>query len=245
MADISGNIVQAVKSVILGRSGNVQVSSGTGPPEGLVVGDVGSTYYRTDGSAGGVAYVKESGSGSTGWTAATVTGARQQAFMNAQGYFAETYPRGATSSASVMISGTVYYEGIGLVAGDVVTNILATANAVVVTPSGVGMKFGIYTKANVLVANTADVSASFLTVGAKSSALTTPYTVPTTDGYYLAVIVIAATGPGLWRSTAGLNGTGPFGAATLSVSAAQTGQIDLPATGTPTGGTFGLWLGVS
>lgn len=42
---------------------------GTGSPEGIVAGGVGSTYRRTDGAAGSVFYVKEAGSGNTGWVA--------------------------------------------------------------------------------------------------------------------------------------------------------------------------------
>lgn len=43
--------------------------SGTGSPEGVVVAPVGSLYQRLDGGAGTSLYVKESGTGSTGWTA--------------------------------------------------------------------------------------------------------------------------------------------------------------------------------
>lgn len=46
------------------------LSSGTGSPEGIVVGQVGALYTRTDGGAGTVLYVKESGANTkTGWVA--------------------------------------------------------------------------------------------------------------------------------------------------------------------------------
>ena len=41
--------------------------SGTGSPEGVVTAPVGSRYRRTDGGAGTSFYVKESGTGNTGW----------------------------------------------------------------------------------------------------------------------------------------------------------------------------------
>lgn len=44
-------------------------TSGSGSPEGVVTAPVGSMYTRTDGSAGTTLYVKESGTGNTGWTA--------------------------------------------------------------------------------------------------------------------------------------------------------------------------------
>ena len=56
------------KEVRLGAS-NVIVSYGTGSPEGVVTAPVGSTFHRTDGGAGTSYYVKESGTGNTGWAA--------------------------------------------------------------------------------------------------------------------------------------------------------------------------------
>lgn len=40
---------------------------GTGTPEGAVTAPVGSLYLRTDGGALTSLYVKESGTGNTGW----------------------------------------------------------------------------------------------------------------------------------------------------------------------------------
>jgi hypothetical protein len=42
---------------------------GTGSPEGVVTAGVGSVFHRRDGSGGTTLYVKESGSGNTGWVA--------------------------------------------------------------------------------------------------------------------------------------------------------------------------------
>lgn len=47
--------------------GAVKWTSGAGSPEGVVVGPVGSLFTRTDGGAGTTLYIKESGSGATGW----------------------------------------------------------------------------------------------------------------------------------------------------------------------------------
>ncbi len=44
-------------------------TSGSGSPEGALTAVVGSLYTRTDGGAGTTLYVKESGSGNTGWVA--------------------------------------------------------------------------------------------------------------------------------------------------------------------------------
>jgi len=43
--------------------------SGTGSPNGVVTAGIGSIYTRTDGGASTTLYIKESGSGNTGWVA--------------------------------------------------------------------------------------------------------------------------------------------------------------------------------
>lgn len=44
-------------------------AAGTGSPEGVLVGNVGSLYSRLDGASNTTLYVKESGTGTTGWAA--------------------------------------------------------------------------------------------------------------------------------------------------------------------------------
>ncbi|WP_408585903.1 hypothetical protein [Novosphingobium sp.] len=53
--------------IILGTA--TQILTGTGTPESAVSAPKGSLYLRTDGGAGTTLYVKESGSGNTGWAA--------------------------------------------------------------------------------------------------------------------------------------------------------------------------------
>lgn len=53
----------------LRHAGNAVDLDGTGSPEGVVTAVVGSTYRRRDGGAGTSFYVKESGTGNTGWVA--------------------------------------------------------------------------------------------------------------------------------------------------------------------------------
>ena len=45
------------------------IYSGTGSPEGAVTATVGSLFLRTNGGSNTTLYVKESGSGNTGWVA--------------------------------------------------------------------------------------------------------------------------------------------------------------------------------
>lgn len=63
------NIVagSGAKLNILDQVTNLLTQYGTGTPEGSVTAAIGSTYYRTNGGAGTTLYVKESGTGNTGW----------------------------------------------------------------------------------------------------------------------------------------------------------------------------------
>lgn len=57
------------RSISVGSSGTVGVTFGAGSPEGAVTAGIGSLYLRSDGGAGTSLYVKESGTGNTGWVA--------------------------------------------------------------------------------------------------------------------------------------------------------------------------------
>lgn len=59
---------KAIDLSAVGASG-LRITSGSGSPEGVVSGNVGSMYLRADGGPGTALYIKESGAGSTGWVA--------------------------------------------------------------------------------------------------------------------------------------------------------------------------------
>jgi hypothetical protein len=63
----NGELVGTLSVTGVGTMGNFK--RGTGSPESVVTGNVGDLYTRTDGGAGTTLYVKESGSGNTGWVA--------------------------------------------------------------------------------------------------------------------------------------------------------------------------------
>lgn len=50
-------------------SGSARILSGTGSPEGAIAAVIGSIFLRTDGGTNTTLYVKQSGTGSTGWVA--------------------------------------------------------------------------------------------------------------------------------------------------------------------------------
>lgn len=62
----SGTSVTTPK--IIYTTGVIEVF-GSGTPESVVTANIGSVFHRTDGSTGTSLYIKESGTGNTGWTA--------------------------------------------------------------------------------------------------------------------------------------------------------------------------------
>jgi Tfp pilus assembly major pilin PilA len=69
-ARINGNIYTAGTIKYCHNSAaTVCDQMGTGTPEGAITASVGSTFRRTDGGASTTFYVKESGTGNTGWIA--------------------------------------------------------------------------------------------------------------------------------------------------------------------------------
>jgi hypothetical protein len=72
-AQVLGSVINRwlalhTKELFVGPS-SAKWTSNSGTPEGNVSGVVGSLYTRTDGGAGTTLYVKESGTGQTGWVA--------------------------------------------------------------------------------------------------------------------------------------------------------------------------------
>ncbi|HEX7114961.1 MAG TPA: hypothetical protein VF193_07500 [Steroidobacter sp.] len=59
----------AAAPICFASSSGVKIYSGAGTPEGAVTAPVGSLFLRSDGGAGTSMYVKESGTGNTGWVA--------------------------------------------------------------------------------------------------------------------------------------------------------------------------------
>jgi hypothetical protein len=63
---IYGEIAMVNNSKIAWNN-NISINVGTGSPEGVVTAPIGSLYLRTDGGAGTSLYVKQTGTGNTGW----------------------------------------------------------------------------------------------------------------------------------------------------------------------------------
>jgi len=171
---------------------------------------------------------------------------RAALMQKAQGYFAETLPRAAAQNATVHVSGTIYGSLIGLLAGDIVTNVSCAVITLGSGYSGAGHRFALYSKTGTLLASTGDVSSTMGSTGTKTIAFTTPYTVTTDDVYYVASIAIATTPVTLTRGSGNSAATQAVTGG-IATQVNQTGQTDLtnPATLAVSGSSFNHWFALS
>ena len=172
--------------------------------------------------------------------------ARRAAIAQYDGIFAETFDRLCQQTSTALIDGTVYYTRIGLIRGDVVTNLRIDIGG-----AGTGTsiaKLGLCDKNFNLLRISADLSAAVNSSGEKITPMLTtpglvasPYTCTDDDQFYAAWFAkTATTMPGANRA---------FSFAGRGVSVANlTGQTDIPATASPTIGGSGaapIWIGAS
>lgn len=68
-ARLNADVIGTPQMLLGGASGALVFKPGAGSPEGVVTAQPGSLYLRTDGGTGTSLYVKESGTGNTGWAA--------------------------------------------------------------------------------------------------------------------------------------------------------------------------------
>lgn len=66
---VAGTHIVESGLITLNSAQNVIIKRGSGSPESVVTASVGSLFLRTDGGTGTTLYVKESGTGNTGWVA--------------------------------------------------------------------------------------------------------------------------------------------------------------------------------
>lgn len=165
---------------------------------------------------------------------------RVQAQTEGYGLKFQSAPLNTMPATVALTSGLVYATLVGLEAGEQITNLctLLTAGGTSLTL----VKLGLYDTAGNRLAVTADAAASFGTAGAKTVALTAPYSVLTSGAYYSVILAThAGSGPTIPRSAA--TTFAAFGSG-VPLVAGEAGQTDLDATCTLTAAatSHGLWL---
>ena len=101
------------------------------------------------------------------------------------------------------------------------------------------------TSGNRLAVST-DQTTGLDSVGMKTVAMSTPYTVTTSGAYYVAVLVNnSGTPPTFGRNNSNSTMTAGIGSG-ARIAGVQTGQTSMPSSGTiGTGATIDFWIGVS
>jgi hypothetical protein len=247
--------VSGIGSLELGgdptTAGNVTVYKGTGNPNGVVTALPGSIFLRTDGGAGASAYVKESGSGNTGWTALTTANAsRSAAALAARNVLSESSPLSTVGAVNDPGSQNRRASLLGLNAGDVVTNILVDLGQVGVGTAPTAIFLALYNSAGVSVAVTNNLASSSIwttATGPVACPLSSPYTVVTGGGYYGVFLINGqfATTPILLGYTPGrIEAAKPVagGVANWGIQSGKTELTTALALGTS---SLAFWFGVN
>ena len=150
------------------------------------------------------------------------------------GTIAETCPRFlAGTSSTAGTSGTVYMAAVYLYAGQLVSNISITSGATAFT-TPTNYFFALYSglaSAPALLATSANQTTTAWAANTKKTlAMTTPYRIPTTGWYYVAIMVTATT-MGTLNGPAALTNTVEAGVAPILFASSSTGQTTaMPAT---------------
>ena len=173
---------------------------------------------------------------------------RDQLLATDRGLIAETFPTELATASQALTTSCIYFQSIGLKAGDIVTNIVSVVGTAGTATLAVYQ--GVYTSAGALAASTTNQVNSLSSTGLKVTALAAAYTVPASGLYYICTLSSATTtnpafakGPSLFVASAGPVGSG------LKRGGIQTGQATLPGTATiaaPAATTdWPFWFGVS
>ena len=173
--------------------------------------------------------------------------ARMSVAMNTLGYYHETFSKQGQANTSALATGILYATSIGLLAGDVVTNLIIEVNTAGATLTL--FKVGLLDKAGNRLAVSADLqSGGNVTTGPKTIPMATPYTIPSDDLYYVAALSVGTTGPSLSRGLSKAISS-VVGSASYGSIAFVSGQTDIQTTNTLvfTGATISLplWVAVA
>lgn len=235
---------------------------GTGSPEGVVAAPKGTRYVRTDGGVGTTFYVKEAGTGNTGWTPATFgtgpagpAGANQDSLNAALGLITSNFGIGGCSSAGQPTAGTIYGGSLGLLDGQIVTYIDVALGVAAAGSVPTMVKLGLADAAGTILALTADekANAAWLTAGPVRIPLTAPYEILADGGYIPVFLQVGSWGTTqlqLGRRVSAANALAtPLGSGMRAFATYGGSKTDLPAVSaalvTPGVHTSDYWFGVS
>lgn len=168
-----------------------------------------------------------------------------QVAATALGHLSETGPISEGGATVALVAQALRGTGLGLRAGELVTNIIVCVNVAAAGTAGV-VNVGLYSSAYGKLASTGDVNTSFTAIGQVAIALTTPYTATVEDVFYPVVLMTTAFG----TTQPSLVGSGQTGGSVALVGKPkpfwlQATQSSLPTTATPADTGAAIWFAVS
>lgn len=160
---------------------------------------------------------------------------RERLVAKGQGFVSWAWDPACNNTGLAGVGGDIEATLVGLVAGDVITNILLAVTAASVGSAPTTVRVGIADTTGKILAVSANVGGAggvYNATGPFPIALSNQYTVPTTGAYYLCKIASSTWGSGQPSFLIGNSGTlsqyNPTGAGVLR-AAKQASQTDLPA----------------
>jgi hypothetical protein len=169
---------------------------------------------------------------------------RNEGLATVQGLLGQNYHRAQSTSGAAITSGTTKFGLVYLLEGEVISKIWW--GCAVVSATVTLTKCGLYdTGGNQLAVSANDIAAN-TTLGPTGISMVTPYTVPASGPYYMALLVVATT-PGSNAGTGSPNGgfqamPSPYN---FVLAAVEAGQTDLDPTVAYTANAGLPWFGWS
>jgi hypothetical protein len=167
---------------------------------------------------------------------------RNELRLAGQGLLSEPYPLATASTNSVMTTQSIYFSKIGLLKGDVVTNV-----HVPVTTAGTASTstfVALYDTAGNRLAVSNDLTTALDSTGLKTLALSGAYTVLQDGDYYAAILTVSGSPATIARNASASQVQGSVGSGTKGFGF-QSGQSTMPTTATIGTGGLTMWIGVS
>lgn len=177
---------------------------------------------------------------STTWAQSNATlKSRREVAISAAGLITCNFNLELATNTLAPATGNTYGMVVGLLAGDVVTNLCFAVSTAGVGTAPTLFRVGLANPAGTVVAVTADIHASSVltTLGIAQVPLTAPYTVPAAGGYRIVILkvgafattdVVLARAPALPAAAM----SAAIGSGIRTVATYGTSQPDLPTVGT-------------
>lgn len=170
---------------------------------------------------------------------------RYDILYRAQGTITQTWDRQVTRSTATVTSQRVFYQSIALRAGEVITNIHVFIATQAGASSTTTAKVGLYDKAGNRLAVSANLTSAWESTGMKTHALSSPYTVPADDQYFIAILYDGSSAP-VMNVAGGIANMGAvIGSGAIAYGAVST-QTDLDSSETiASANSQNFWAAVS